>query len=308
MRNHSRRGRVLLIFVSAALAAFVIGVPSALANTLGRGLAPSPNNPVTYQPLKHTCNSRLPEPLCQDFTVDIKTSLNGGIVSLLYTQNYFCDFRVKSRASTGCEFGRVAKRLPPGVAHRRNTDPLYLMFPDGPLAKVWPSLQPECQHPGLCTDHPSHIDFSRILGRRAGNMLLPVHDHFETTRNGNRPEWHNLYAFMVSSKKNWFKADQSHDVRTLFKLAHTPHSGVRGPFPSNIFFFFQTLPGTPNPTEVEYSTLPFPPVNSPTSYDPSITGGSFDALIDHVINITGNALSTFFGINNVRRYNLTPSG
>ncbi len=177
--------------------------------------------------MKHTCNSRLPEPVCQDFTVDIETSLNGGIVSLLYTQSYFCDLSVRSRASTGCEFGARARRLPPGVASRRNTDPLCLMFPAGPLTKAGSSLQPECQHPGLCTDHPSRVDFSRLLGRRAANMLLPVHDHFETTRNGNRPEWHNLSAFMVSNQASWVKADASHNVRTLFRLARTPHSGVR---------------------------------------------------------------------------------
>ncbi len=301
-KPHHRRALVAL--AGAAVAALAIPASGAQANTLGRGLGPSPNNPVTYQPLKHTCNSRLPEPTCQDFTVDIKTGLNGSIVSLLYTQSYFCDLTVKSRASTGCEFGKLGRRLPPGVASRRNTDPLYLMFPAGPLAKVYPSLLPECQHPGLCTDHPSRVDFSRVLGRRAGNMLLPVHDHFETTRNGNRPEWHNLYAFMVSNKTSWFKADASHNVRTLFKLARTPHSGVRGPFPSNIYFFFQTLPGTPNPAEVQYSTLPSPTVNPPTSYDPSITGPG-DPLIDHVISIVGNTLSAFFSKIDVAQYQLT---
>ncbi len=180
------------------------------------------------------------------------------------------------------------------------------MFPAGPLTQQEPALKPECQHSGLCTDHPSRVDFSRVLGRGAGNMLLPVHDHFETTRNGNRPEWHNLYAFMVSDQTSWFKADNSHDVRTLFQLARTPHSGVRGLFPSNIFFFFQTLPGTPNPTEVQWSTLPTPVVNQPTSYDPSITGIG-DALIDHVFSLAGNLLSTFFGINNVQQYQLTPT-
>jgi hypothetical protein len=146
------------------------------------------------------------------------------------------------------------------------------MFPAGKLAGQGSALQPECQHPGLCTDHPSRVDFSRVLGRPAGNMLLPVHDHFETARNGNRPESHNLYAFMVSKKASWTMSDESHNVRTLFKLAGTPHSGVRGPFPTNIFFFFQTLPGTPNPTEVQYSALPTPTVNDRSTYDPSITG------------------------------------
>jgi hypothetical protein len=60
--SHRRRGLVGL--AAAVVAAIVIVGPSAQANTLGRGLGPSPN-PVTYQPLKHTCNSRLPEPLCQ---------------------------------------------------------------------------------------------------------------------------------------------------------------------------------------------------------------------------------------------------
>lgn len=296
--------RVLLTLATALIVTCAVAA-SAHANTLGRGLGPSPHNAVTYQPLKHTCNSRLPEALCQDFTVDIETSLNGGIVSLLYTQSYFCDLRVRSHASTGCEFGQIARRLPPGVASRRNTDPLYLMFPAGGLARQGSALQPECQHPGLCTDHPSRVDFSRVLGRGAGNMLLPIHDHFETTRNGNRPEWHNLYAFMVSKKSSWTRSDGSHNVRTLFKLARTPHSGVRGPFPSNIFFFFQTLPGSPNPTEVQYSALPTPTVNDRSTYDPSITGPN-DPLIDHIFNLKGNLLSTFYGPTNVQHYQLTP--
>ena len=265
-----------------------------------------PNNPVTYQPLKHTCNSRLPISVCQDFTVDIKTGLNGSIISLLYTQNYFCDFSVTSAAKTGCEFGRVARRLPPGVASRRNTDPLYLMFPSGALTNAGTSLQPECQHAGLCTDHPSTIDFSRVLGSAARNMLLPIHDHFETTRNGNRPEWHNLYAFLVSKRSSWVAADQSHDVRTLFRLARVHGSGVRGPFPSNIYFFFQTLPGSPYPTEVDWSNMPSPTVNPPTMYDPSITGPN-NSLIDHVFQVTTNTMSAFFGKLEFRNYLLTPA-
>lgn len=110
---------------------------------------------------------------------------------------------------------------------------------------------------------------------------------------------------MVSNRASWVRADTSHDVRTLFRLAHTPRSGVRGPFPSNIFFFFQTLPGTPHPQEVAWSRVPSPTVNPPTNYDPSIIGRP-DALIDHVISLTGNILAAFFGKTNVRQFRLTP--
>jgi hypothetical protein len=298
--------RLAVALAASVLAVLALGPVSAHANTLGRGLAPSPHNRVTYQPLKHMCNSRLPVAICQDFTVDIDTSLNGHVVSLLYTQNYFCDLGVPSRASTGCEFGRIGNRLPPGVASRRNTDPLYLMFPSGAIAKNTKPLKPECQHAGLCTDHPSRVDFSRILGKGAGNMLLPVHDHFETTRNGNRPEWHNLYAFMVSKKASWSEADNSHNVKTLFRLAHTKGSGVRGPFPSNIYFFFQTLPGTPSKPEYDYSQLPTPTVNPGTSIDPSILGPA-DPLINHVVGITGTLMQTYFGAQGIHTYQLTPT-
>jgi hypothetical protein len=302
----SVRPRALLVVAVVCLGALCVGAIGAQADTGGPGLAPMPDNPVTYQPLKHICNSRLPVNICQDFTVDIKTGLNGSIVSLLYTQNYFCDFSVKSAAETGCEFGREARHLPPGVASRRNTDPLYLMFPAGDLVNAGTSLQPECQHAGLCTDHPSRIDFSRVLGAGAGNLLLPVHDHFETTRNGNRPEWHNLYAFLVSKRSSWVAADQSHDVKTLFRLARDPGSGVRGPFASNIYFFFQTLPGSPYGMEVDWSKVPSPAVNPPTMYDPSITGPN-DALIDHVFKVTDNAMSAFFGKLDIRNYRIAPS-
>jgi hypothetical protein len=102
------------------------------------------------------------------------------------------------------------------------------------------------------------------------------------------------------------KADQSHDVRTLFRLARTGGSGVRGPFSSNIYFFFQTLPGSPVQQEVAWSTVPSPTINPPTNYDPSIVGRP-DALIDHVISITGNLLSAFFSKTAVQHYTLTPT-
>jgi hypothetical protein len=58
------------------------------------------------------------------------------------------------------------------------------------------------------------------------------------------------------------------------------------------------------PAEVQYSTLPSPTVNPPTSYDPSITGPG-DPLIDHVISIVGNTLSAFFSNIDVAQYQLT---
>ena len=268
-------------------------------------MAPQPGPAVTYPPLKHNCVSRLPESLCQSFTEDIKTGLNGQIVSLLYTENYFCDRAVRARASTRCEFGTRARRLPPGVAGWRYTDPLYLMFPAGAIARNPLALDPECQFAGLCTDHPSHIDFSRVLGPSGRNMLLPVHDHFETTRNGNRPEWHNLSMFLVGNKTSWFTADASHNVRTLFKLAHTRGSGVRGPFPSNIFFFFQTLPGNSSAEEVKYSELPAPPVTTTSMLTPSIIAPN-DSLLDRVTALNGNTLQAFFATG-VKSYTVTPA-
>ena len=116
-----------------------------------------------------------------------------------------------------------------------------------------------------------------------------------------------LCAFIVTKQAAWIEADNSHNVRTLFSLARTPHSGVRGPFPSNIFFFFfQTLPGNPAPQEVQWSALPTPPVNVASDYDPSITSAA-SPLIDHVIGITDNVLSAFFGINDVQHYQLAPT-
>ncbi len=292
---------------AVTLCLLLLGASTAAANTIGPGLGPSPTNPITYQPMKHICVSPEPMQLCQDFTVDINTSMNGSVVSLLYTQSYFCDLAIRSRAATGCEFGERARNLPPGVAGWRYTDPLFLMFPSGPLLKELGVLKPECQFAGHCTDHPSTVDFSRILGPATGNMLLPVHDHFETTRNGNRPEWHPLYAFFVSSLASWERAVASHDVRTLYTLAKTSGSGVSGPYPSNIFFFFQVLPGSPTAQEIAWAQLPHPFVTEATQQDPSIIGTN-DSLMDHVVGVVGNTLQAFFGSAQRQLYRLTPAG
>jgi hypothetical protein len=83
-------------------------------------------------------------------------------------------------------------------------------------------------------------------------------------------------------------------------------SGVRGPFPSNIFFF-QTLPGHPVAQEVAGRRLPSPTVNPRTTYDPSITGAT-DALIDHVVSVVGNLVSAFFGTPSMQTYKLSSGG
>ena len=141
--------------------------------------------------------------------------------------------------------GQKFNHVPPGTTSEKFTDPLFIPVPLYSSPKEW--LQ--CPT-GPCIDHPMNADLSRLagaLGQPASalkDVPLPGHDHIIADRKNNRPEWWPVYVIGVTSPASFAKIEHAKDLKTALQLANNPANGVTKPIPTNIFLWFQTLPGT----------------------------------------------------------------
>lgn len=177
-------------------------------------------------------------------------NLGPSTVGFLYTENYFCDRSVPAKSSSGCEAGAAYGKLPPGTSSDDQMDPLYIV---NPLFMPGPSgLQ--CPTKGYCIDHPPTTDLSRlaskldpILGTTAAqleNAPLSPHSHIVLSANNAQPEWWNVHVIGVTNLAAYNKIMNSADKLTEAQsLAQDTSSGVTMPIPTNLFLWFQVLPG-----------------------------------------------------------------
>lgn len=246
----------------AIVSASLLGVGLVLA---GPGLASAAtdpyNNGVTVNPLKAACEQAAPT--CNNVGTT-NSYFNGEDVKLLYSQNYFCDTSVKRAAAAsakdGCEAGAKYNALPPGTAAGA-VDPIYIPIP---LFKT-PAVYVQCKATPMCIDHPVNIDLSRLsaaLGAPASalyNAMLPGHDHILTTRNADQPEWWPVVAVGVTSPAAWTAITTAKTYSTMHALEGKPGSGVTGEIPTNVFLWFQVLPGHITTAEAGRNSTAVPP-------------------------------------------------
>lgn len=170
--------------------------------------------------------------------------------NFLYSENYFCDKSVAAKSATGCEGGASYKKLPPGTSSASQTDPLYIITP---LFKPQP-VDLQCPVSGYCIDHPATVDLSRlastldpILGTtptQLENAPGTPHSHIVLTTNHNQPEWWNVQVIGVTNAAAYNKIDMASNKEAEVKaLQADPSSGVTGAIPTNVFLWFQVLPG-----------------------------------------------------------------
>ncbi len=236
------------------------------------GAATDPlNTGVTVNPLKAACEQNAPT--CNNVGTT-NSYFNGENVKLLYSQNFFCDTTV-TRASTasahnGCEAGAGYNKLPPGTAAGA-VDPLYIPIP----LFAHPGYV-QCQMTPMCIDHPANIDLSRLssaLGAPKSalyNAMLPGHDHIVTTRNADQPEWWPVVAVGVTSPAAWTAITTAKDYATMKALEGKAGSGVTGEIPTNVFLWFQVLPGHISAAEAATNSTAVPPA--------SVNGQAIDNL------------------------------
>ena len=229
--------------------------------------ADGPANPPArgWDPLKSDCTSTDGSvPDCNKNGIGLtKGYFKGGTSNFLYSENFFCDKSVSAKSADGCEGGAKYNNLPPGTPSANDTDPLYIIVP---LYKPRPDgLQ--CPTPGYCVDHPTNVDLSRlsdtldpILGTQPSdleNAPLNPHSHIVLTGNSNRPEWWPVNIIGVTNQSAYQKIINSrHEYQTAQSLASSG-GGATKPIPTNVFLWFQTLPGS---TPLACKTKPFPDV------------------------------------------------
>lgn len=205
--------------------------------------APNGDNGTTIDPLQYNCSEG--GSTCGQVG-ETAGYYNGQNVSLLYSENYYCDQNVASNdPTTGCEAGTGPSATPSATSkdgtslgNTTHGDTLYIPVPLG----FTPPEGTQCAPNANCIDHPPSIDLSQIAGALPGSpaantlysSMLPGHDHVITTRNNGLPEWWNVKVVPVSSQAQLTTIEQNKSLTS---------SQMSGAVPTNVFLFFQVLPG-----------------------------------------------------------------
>lgn len=213
----------------------------------GPGMAPTSTG-AAIDPLAGDCTSQA---ACSAAGIGLTQGYLGSATgNVFYTENYFCDKSVSARSSTGCEAGSSYSKLPPGTSSASQTDPLFIITPlfKPELANL------QCPNSGYCIDHPGSVDLTRLastldplLGTTPGQLAdvpLSPHSHIVLTANNNEPEWWNVHVLGVTNQAAYDKImTASNKYAEVQALQQDPTSGVTQPIPTNIFLWFQVLPG-----------------------------------------------------------------
>ncbi|MGH9064954.1 MAG: hypothetical protein ACRD0L_13465 [Acidimicrobiales bacterium] len=262
---------IALPLAGLATLTLAFGSPGmAYASSSSAGLPPSASPPggTTIDPLQYQCTVDAPSCNAVGTTHDF---YNGTNTEALYTEGFFCDKSVSSHSSNGCEAGAKYNNLPPGVPNASNTDPLYIpvpLFKSSELSTPGPA-ELQCPATAPCIDHPHSIDLSRlastldpILGTTPTQLQstpLPGHDHVITSLNNNRPEWWPVVVVGVTNETAWNEIVSAKSYAEIQTLQANSSSGVTANIPTNVFLYFQVLPGTVPEARASVTSMSVPP-------------------------------------------------
>jgi hypothetical protein len=272
---------VLAVLFGLSLQTAGAGASTASAAHAVQDPAPNGNNGTTIDPLQYNCGNDAPT--CGQVG-ESNGYYNGTDVDLLYSENFYCDATpgvVSTHSSTGCEAG-TGPSVTPSATSSGNTgttlgntthgDTLYI-----PVPLFTPTPATQCTATATCIDHPPTIDLSQIAGALPGspnpttlyNVPIPAHDHVVTTRNNGLPEWWNVKVVPIATSGDWsaFQASKS--------LTSAQMSGAVA---TNVFLFFQVLPGTLSPSMAANLTATAPPGAAvPSAPNPDPTGNQTES-------------------------------
>ena len=220
---------------------------------------------VTTNPLKAACEN---EAATCNHVGTTNAWFNGENVKFLYTQNYFCDSSVPAKSATKCEAGAKYTKLPPGTAAGA-IDPLYIPVP---LFKNPNPSYVQCQAKPMCIDHPATVDLSAlatVLGAPASaltNAMLPGHDHIIASRNEDKPEWWPVVVVGVADQKSWTSITAGKSYSSM-KNAEKASPKTVLEVPTNVFLWFQVLPGHITSSEASSHSNAVPSSNGGQAID-----------------------------------------
>jgi hypothetical protein len=251
--------------VAAAAALFLALGLAVMAPVSAQAAADPYDTGVTVNPLKAACEN---EAATCDHVGTTNAWFNGENVKFLYTQNYFCDSSVPAKSATKCEAGAKYSKLPPGTAAGA-IDPLYIPVP---LFKNPKPSYVQCQAKPMCIDHPATVDLSalsKVLGAPASaltNAMLPGHDHIIADRNKDLPEWWPVVVVGVADQKSWTTITDGKSYTTM-KAAEKASPKTVLEVPTNVFLWFQVLPGHISSSEASSHSTAVPSSNGSHAID-----------------------------------------
>ncbi len=280
-------GIVLLLVLFGASAPDLASAAGAAPAHAVQAPPPNGDNGTTIDPLQYNCGNDAPT--C-GHVGESNGYYNGTNVDLLYSENYYCDANVSSAATTGCEAGAGPSATPSATSagssgtslgNTTHGDTLYIPVP---LFSNPPPTQ--CIATATCIDHPPTIDLSRIAGALPGNpspssvsnVPIPAHDHVVGTRNNGVPEWWNVEVVATTSPSTFS------GLTSVGAINAAVSGGNAIPVPTNVFLFFQVLPGTLSPAmaaNLSATAPPGPAVASAPSAPPASqveAGSTFNNL------------------------------
>ena len=229
----------------------------------------------TFNNLNYDCGQTAPK--CENVGiahgwVSGSPGAEGQDVQLLYTESQFCDASVANPGAAPCEVGKPASTVPPGVGDttvptaansapgasggNSQIDPLYIPVPLG-----FTPTYTQCPSVINCIDHPMTVDLSNIAAYLPGHpspaslrsVALPSHDHVIRTRNGDQPEWWNVEVVPVTSQAQLNAIQNLKDLTASQEQPFNPSTNPGGAIDTNVYLWFQTLPGqavtTPGPVQ-----------------------------------------------------------
>jgi hypothetical protein len=157
-----------------------------------------------------------------------------------HTNNFFCRVPVKDggpvSSTTECEVGSDSTIDPrPNDASIPN---LYVVTPVGfrPDASTL-----HCPTAGMCINHPSTIDATRVFGPGNGNIPLPAHSHVISVDSGN---WWGLIDIGVKDLATWNKIVAGKSLSTVRALqaADPGQTHITSDTATNVYLYFQVQP------------------------------------------------------------------
>jgi hypothetical protein len=224
------RGRTKVVAATVA-AVTAAGIGTAVAETTGSSAAPPSN--------------RVSKGMGIDEFGMTSAYIKGQVARFTYTKGFFCDTEVRSKASSGCEAGKTFKKAP-----AKRFDPLYITVP---LGFKRPAMSMDCPTGLVCVDHPGTIDLSRLepalkplypgvsnkkLRKELQNAPVPGHDHFITTKNGDKPEWWDVKVVGVTKKKVYDRIVNHRSYSYIHTLQSNGNKHVTASIPTNLFLYF----------------------------------------------------------------------
>lgn len=295
-----------VLSLSSVASAQTSAVPAAVHGSQAAPANQSSSTGTTVDPLLARCG--YDSPTCGTATGanssgasigETFAGYNGSVVDLLYSQNFYCDSTdYPAHDPNGCEAGTgpgtgatTGTPATPPPDNTRNSagnfDTLYIPVP---LFSNPPALQ--CNGKAVCVDHPGSIDLSALapaLGVKDPSTLysamLPGHDHIIATRNSGQPEWWNVVVVGVPSASAFNAIEAGQSVAAINQQVAAGNAVLA---PTNVYLFFQVLPGTvPASTYAAASradfTSTYPPGPAPADNNNSDieSGSSINNLVDN---------------------------